>query len=62
MLLVHTFGATGPDVEILLLAAAMFVLGVIFFFQKTVKPMVSVVLVVMALAATAGAFALGGSS
>jgi hypothetical protein len=60
MLLAHTFGATGPDVEFLVLAAAMFVLGVVFFFQETVKPMVSVVLLVLAFAATAGAFSMGG--
>lgn len=60
MLFAHTFGATGPDVEFLLLAAAMFALAVIFFFQKTVKPMVSVVLVAMSFAMAAGAFALGG--
>lgn len=60
MLLAHTFGSSGPDVELLLLAGAMVVLAVIFFFQKTVKPMVPVVLLLMAFGVAAGAFALGG--
>ncbi|MGI8775541.1 MAG: hypothetical protein ACR2KQ_11145 [Actinomycetota bacterium] len=60
MLLAHTSGAAGPNIEVLLLGGAMFVLGVIFFFQKTVKPVVSVVLIAMAIAAFVGAFALRG--
>lgn len=61
MLLAHTFGNSGPDVELLLFAAAMFALAVVFFFQKTVKPMVPVVLLLMAFGMGAGAFALGGA-
>ncbi len=56
----HTLGVGGPDLELLLLAGGLLVLGVIFFFQKTVKPFVPVVLIAAAFALTAGAFALSG--
>jgi hypothetical protein len=58
----HTLGAGGPEIEFLIVAAAMLVLGVIFFMQKAVKPVVSVILVVGAFAMGVGAFAAGGSS
>ena len=62
MQLAHTLGANGPDVEFLMIAVSMLVLGVIFFLQKTAKPVVSVVLVVGAFALAVGAFAVGGRS
>jgi hypothetical protein len=60
--LAHTLGAGGPDIEMLLLAAALLFLGVTFFVQKTTKPAVPVVLLVAALGVGAGAFAVGASS
>lgn len=62
LLLAHTIGAGGPDLEMTLLAGGLLVLGLVFFFQKTVKSVVSVVLLVGALAVGAGAFAVGGST
>jgi hypothetical protein len=58
--LAHAFGDGGPEIEILMLAAGLLILGIIFFFQKTTKPQVPVILVVLAFAVTAGAFALSG--
>jgi hypothetical protein len=57
----HTLGAGGPEIEFLIVAVAMLVLGIVFFIQKSVKPAVPVILVVGAFAMTAGAFAAGGS-
>ena len=57
----HTFGAGGPDVELLLVGGSLLVLGIIFFVQKNTKPAVPVVLVVAAFGLGAGAFAAGGS-
>ncbi|MDQ4027754.1 MAG: hypothetical protein M3214_06870 [Actinomycetota bacterium] len=58
----HTLGAGGPDLELFLFAAALLVLGVVLFLQKSAKPVVSVVLVIAAFAVGTGAFAFGGSS
>ena len=49
--------ATGPNTEFLIFGAGLVVLAVIFFFQKQVKPQVSLVLLAMAAAMFAGAFA-----
>jgi hypothetical protein len=62
MILAHTLGAGGPDLELLILAAGLLALGIAFFFQQTVKPVVSVGLVGGAIAAGAGAFTLAGPS
>ena len=56
----HTLGAGGPDLELILIAAAMAVLGIVFFFQKAVKPAVSIGLIVVAIGAGSFAFARGG--
>lgn len=56
MQLAHTLGTGGPEIEFLILAGAMLVLGVAFFFQKGVKPIVSLILVLGAFALSAGAF------
>jgi hypothetical protein len=61
MILAHTFGTGGPDVELLLVAVALLAMSVVFFFSKTTKPMVPVVLMLGAIALGAGAFAVGGS-
>ena len=61
MTLAHSFGSTGPDVELLLLAIALVVLAVTLFVQKSAKPYVPVVLLVGAVGFGIGAFQLGGS-
>ena len=43
MELAHTLGQGGPEIEYLVIAVILLVLGVIFFMQKAVKPVVSVV-------------------
>ena len=58
----HTLGEGGPEIEFLIVAGAMLLLGIVFFMQKSVKPVVSVVLVVGAIAMGVGAFAVGGDS
>lgn len=62
MVLAHTLGTGGPDIELLLLAVVMAILGIVFFFQKAMKPVVSVLLVVLGLGAAVFAFVLGGQS
>ena len=49
--------ATGPNPEFLIFGAGLVVLSIIFFFQKNVKPQVSLVLLAVAAALFAGAFA-----
>ncbi len=56
MELAHTLGTGGPEIEFMILAAAMLVLGIVFFFQKGVKPVVPLILVLGAFALSAGAF------
>jgi hypothetical protein len=60
MVYAHTLGAGGPDLELILIAGALGVLGIVFFFQKAVKPAVSIGLIVVAIGAGAIAFAMGG--
>ena len=60
MVLAHTLGEGGPEIELLIVAAAFVVLGSLFFVQKTAKPAVAVGLVVVGVAMGASAFALGG--
>ena len=60
MVYAHTLGAGGPDLELILIAGAIAVLGIVFFFQKAVKPAVSIGLIVVAIGAGAIAFAMGG--
>jgi hypothetical protein len=60
ILLAHTLGVGGPDLELIMIAGAMAVLGIVFFFQKAVKPAVSIGLVVVAIATGGFAFARGG--
>lgn len=62
MLLAHTAQASGPHTEYLVLAGAFLVLGIVLFVQKTVKPVVSLAIVLLAVALGSGAFFLGGSS
>jgi hypothetical protein len=54
----HTFGEGGPDVELIVFGAALLVLGIVFFVQKSAKPVVSLVLVLASFALVAGAFTL----
>jgi hypothetical protein len=60
--LAHSFTPGGPEIEVLLLAGALLYLGVYLFVRKAAKPIVSVGLVVAALAFGLGSFAIGGSS
>ena len=63
MTLAHgAVGGSGPQVEMLILAGAFIVLGIVFYFQKSVKPSATVVLVIIGVALVAGAFAFGGGS
>jgi hypothetical protein len=57
--LAHAVTTSGANIEMLLLAVGLFVLGVVLFVQKSVKPVVPLVLVLFAIAAGGGAFALG---
>jgi hypothetical protein len=61
MILAHTLGTGGPDLDMTLLAGALAILGIVFFFQKVVKPAISVALLAGAVVVGAGAFALGGT-
>jgi hypothetical protein len=60
--LAHSLTPGGPDIEVLLIAVALLGLGIALFMQKTTKPHVPVVLLVLAMAVGAGAFAIGGNS
>lgn len=59
MQLAHAVTTSGANVEMLLLGVGLLVLGVVLFVQKSVKPVVPVLLILFATAAGAGAFALG---
>ena len=61
MILAHTLGASGPDIEFLMLAVALVVLSIVFFVQKTTKAFVPVLLLVAAIGFGVGAFALKGN-
>jgi hypothetical protein len=56
-LLAHGGEATGVQPEFLLLAVTLLILSITLFFQKSTKPIVSVVLAAVAFALIAGAFA-----
>jgi Family of unknown function (DUF6130) len=60
--LAHSLTPGGPDIEVLLVALALLGFGLLLFFQKSTKPYVPVVLVALAFAAGAGAFAIGANS
>jgi hypothetical protein len=62
VILAHALNQSGPHVEVLIVAAGFLLLGVVFFIQKSVKPVVSVTLVVVAAAMATGAFVLGPSN
>lgn len=57
MVVAHTLGSNGPEIEFLVLAGALLILGVVLFLQKTVKPSVPLFLVLGAIALGVGAFA-----
>ena len=48
LVLAHSFGESGPDIELFLFGVACLVLAIVFFFQKNVKPQVPPALVVLA--------------
>ena len=57
MVLAHTVTPGGPETEYIVVAGALLILGVVFFTQKSVKPIVPVLLILASLAVGAGAFA-----
>jgi hypothetical protein len=59
VILAHALNQSGPHIEALIVAGGFLLLGVVFFVQKSVKPVVSVTLVVLAMAMGTGAFVLG---
>lgn len=62
MTLAHAVGSSGPHPEFLVVAGALLLLGILFYIQKAVKPVISVVLVVVAVALGTGAFFFDGES
>lgn len=62
MVLAHTLGAGGPDFEMLMIAGALVVLGIVFFFQRSVKPMTAFVLLVVGVGVGSGAFFVGAQT
>lgn len=60
MVLAHTLGVGGPDLELILLGGVLAVIGIVFFFQKALKPALSALLIVLGVAAGGFAFAVGG--
>ena len=60
MVLAHVLTQGGPHVEVLIVAAGFLILGITFFVQKSVKPVVSFGLVVLAVVMATGAFVIGG--
>jgi hypothetical protein len=61
VILAHALNQSGPHVEVLIVAGGFLLLGVVFFIQKSVKPVVSVTLVVLAAAMATGAFVVGSN-
>ena len=60
MLLAHAVhDAGGPEIEYLIIAGALLVVGVLLYVQKSAPPAVSLVLVLAAVAMGSGAFFLG---
>lgn len=62
MYLAHAAGSGGVHTEYLLLGGALVVLAVIFFVQRSVKPVVSIVLLLAGFVLAGGAFALGNGA
>jgi hypothetical protein len=58
LVLAHSLGAGGPELELLIVAAGLVVLGTVFFLQRSVKPELSVVLVVVGVGFGIGAWTL----
>lgn len=58
MLLAHVAQSAGPHTEYLILAGGFLLLGVVLFAQKSVKPVFSIGLILLALALGTGAFVL----
>jgi hypothetical protein len=58
MVLAHVAQSGGPHTEYLILAGGFLLLGVVLFAQKSVKPVFSIGLILLALALGTGAFVL----
>ena len=62
MVVAHAVSASGPHIEVLIVAGGFFLLGVVFFVQKSVKPLISLALVALGLVMGTGAFVLSDSA
>jgi hypothetical protein len=62
MQLAHALSGTGVHSEYLVLGGAFLVLGVVLFIQKTVKPVISIAIILVAVALGTGAFVFAKSS
>ncbi len=58
MLVAHVAQGSGPHTEYLILAAGFLLLGVVLFAQRSVSPVISIALILVALAVGTGAFVL----
>lgn len=59
LILAHSFGGGGPDVEGSILAAIIVGFGIVSFVRRTMKPATSVSVVVVGIALAVGSFTLG---
>jgi hypothetical protein len=62
LILAHSLGSSGPEIELLLVAGAILLLGLTLYRQKSVRPYVGVLILAGGLGAGIGAFVLGGSA
>lgn len=60
MQLAHTFGTGGPEIELLIVAVALVVLGIVFFVRRTASPRASTLTVLAGVALGAGSFVVPG--
>lgn len=60
MPLAHTLDQSGPHIEYLAVAGGFLILGTILFVQKSVKPVFSIAIILLALGVGTGAFLVGG--
>jgi hypothetical protein len=60
MQLAHTLGTGGPEIELLVVAVALIVLGVMFFMRRTASPRASTLTLLAGLALGAGSFIVSG--
>ncbi len=61
MPLAHTLDQSGPHIEYLAVAGGFLLLGIVLFVQKSVKPIISIAIILLALGVGTGAFFVGGA-